>query len=84
VKYTKKQIEQAAVICSILACEPSNWWRDVARSVCGDDYIGGGKYEHDAAYDLSTEAYRECFSLEAPQRENFAEAECLLRTGWLP
>jgi hypothetical protein len=81
-RYSKKVREEAALICAIAASTPTEWYSTIE--------IGLGLCDgcrDDSSHDLAVAAYRYVERYSAwPQfgQEVDAEAEALIRTGWIP
>jgi hypothetical protein len=83
-KYTKKDRENAALICAIAASskDACPLYREIQRELAASD--DAGALAHDA-WRYVRDQLRDPFG-HAPEwvREHDAEAESLLRTGWVP
>ena len=85
-RYSRRDIEQAATVCSVKSASKfggrASMLDDIAYSVRAS--AGGGR----RVRDLACRAFSHVFYDDAAQDlsfgEGWAEAESLLRTGWLP
>jgi hypothetical protein len=82
-KYSKRNREQAALICAIAASTP-----DLNCNYAGvREGLGLPAYDKTSVVwgkTLESAAWRRALSLSISSQETDAEAEALIRTGWSP
>lgn len=88
-RWSRKDREDAAVICSIMACTPEAFvdYEAAAASIGARPELGLNGYQQSGEPCLSLKAWRHAYESYPQSCGNDvldAEAESLLRTGWLP